>query len=63
MSALRYAVSPSKPTDHHPITVEEFTKAARDVLTSTVPDRPLSENREPTKQELNRRYKLMWRSK
>ena len=63
MSALRYEVLPSKPTDHDPITVEEFTKAARDVLTSTVPDSPLSENREPIKQELNRRYKSMRRSK
>ena len=36
----------------------EFTEEVRDVLLRPMPDRPLRENREPTREELKRRYKL-----
>ena len=37
---------------------DECDEALRQILTVPVPDRPRSENREPTKKELSTRYKL-----
>ena len=37
---------------------EDLEDALKQVLTSAVDDRPRSENREPTREELNRRVRL-----
>ena len=41
---------------------QDFEDALKTVLLAEIPDRPRSENREPTRDELNRRWKLTRRS-
>lgn len=45
-------------TTRKPVTSKECDEALCQILTVPVPDRPRSENRAPTKKELNTRYKL-----
>ena len=40
------------------VTREDLEAALKQVLTSTADERPRSENREPTREELNRRVRL-----
>ena len=46
------------PKDRDPVTMDEFTEAIRQVLGARM-DPPPRENREPTKEEREKRYKLV----
>ena len=50
-----------KPEDYDPISLDEFTEAARQVLLKPMEKPPPSENREPTTKERGQRYKLVRR--
>lgn len=45
--------------DHIKITKDDFKDAVKDVLLSKTKNRPKSENRMPTKKELNEKFKLV----
>ena len=47
-----------KKVERDPVTLGDFEDALKSVLLSPVPDRPRSENREPTREERNQRWKL-----
>ena len=44
--------------DRKPVTLDEFTSFVRQILSTPVSARK-SENREPTREELNRKWKLV----
>lgn len=44
--------------ERDPVTRKNFTDALRQILTTDEPKRPRSENRDPTKAELEQRWKL-----
>ena len=46
------------PDDYEPITMEEFEDAIKGVLFKPVKKRAKYENRKPTKEELNKKWKL-----
>jgi len=48
--------------ERDPVTREDLEDALAQVLTAPMEDRPRSENREPTREELNRRVRLERRS-
>ena len=53
----------TKPTidpevERNPVTVQDLEDAVSEVLLTPVEDRPKSENRTPTREELDRRWKL-----
>lgn len=48
-------------TEREPVTRAEFEEALKQILASDAPERPTSENREPTKAELEKRWKLVRR--
>ena len=50
-------------TDRREATKEDLEDALKQVLIASVEDRPRSENREPTKEELSKRYRLDRRSR
>ena len=47
-----------EPIESDPINREEFEGAVKEVLLSPKPERRHSENREPTKEELEQQFKL-----
>ncbi len=47
------------PTDRDPASLDDIETAMRHLLETPADSRPKSENREPTKKELERRYKLV----
>lgn len=44
--------------ERDPVTLEDLEDAVSEVLLAPADDRPKSENREPTKEELNQRWKM-----
>lgn len=49
------------PKAHKPITEKQFKKAIKNVLGASKPPKTLYENRKPTKEELNTKWKLVKR--
>ena len=45
-------------TEREPVSRKDFEAALRQILASDEPERPHSENREPSKAELEQRWKL-----
>jgi len=50
------------PEDHEPTTMEQFKGFMRHLLSAPADDMPKSENRMPSSEELNRRYRFEPRS-
>ena len=47
-------------TEQEPVYKKEFNEVMRQILTAPV-SKTKSENREPTREELNRKWKLVWK--
>ena len=50
--------SPDPETERDPVTLQDLEDAVGQVLLAPAEDRPKSENREPTREELNQQWRL-----
>ena len=52
-----------KQKDHKPLSEKDLAKAVKEILLSPLPTKAKQENRKPTKEQINQRFKLVSRNK